>query len=83
MTSKAVGIDLGTTYSAVAIYENRRVELIPDTFGNRIIPSIVTFIDETYPVIGAAAKTIAEEHLSATVVESKRIIGMITDTTTN
>lgn len=75
MVSRAVGIDLGTTFSAVAIYENRKVELIADNFGNRITPSMVTFVSQYEPIIGAAAKTRVEDYLSSTVTEAKRVIG--------
>jgi L1 cell adhesion molecule like protein len=72
--SKAVGIDLGTTYSCVAHFANDRVEIIANDQGNRTTPSFVGFTD-TERLIGDAAKNQAAMNPSNTVFDAKRLIG--------
>ena len=50
-----VGIDLGTTYSAVGIWQKGEVQIIPNEMGNRITPSVVAFT-ETERLVGDGAK---------------------------
>ncbi|KAJ7344006.1 heat shock protein 70 family [Mycena albidolilacea] len=73
-SSKAIGIDLGTAYSCVGVWQGDRFEIIANDQGNRTTPSYVSFSDNER-LVGDAAKNQVEMNPTNTVFDVKRLIG--------
>ena len=73
--AKAIGIDLGTTNSCVAIMEGGEPKVIVNAEGSRITPSVVTFTDKGERLVGQLAKRQAITNPKNTIFAVKRLIG--------
>lgn len=79
VSGTAIGIDLGTTYSCVAVYLNSQVQVIPNDQGNRITPSWVAIQQDGTRLVGEAAKNQAVSNPKNTVYDVKRLMGRLYD----
>jgi molecular chaperone DnaK len=73
--SKIIGIDLGTTNSCVAVYEDGEVIVLPNSEGSRTTPSVVAFTESGERLVGQQAKRQAVINPERTVFGSKRLMG--------
>ena len=73
--SKAIGIDLGTTNSAVAVVQNGDRVVIPNQEGSRTTPSVVAFTDKGERLTGQVAKRQAVTNPENTIFSIKRLMG--------
>ncbi|CCW68559.1 unnamed protein product [Phytomonas sp. Hart1] len=71
----AIGIDLGTTYSCVAVFLHDQVQVIPNDQGNRTSPSYVAFQHDEV-IVGDGAKNLSARGASSVIFDAKRLIGM-------
>ena len=72
---RAIGIDLGTTYTVVAVIEDGQPKIIPNAEGQRLTPSVVAFTNEVRPLVGQLAKRQAAANPERTVFSIKRRMG--------
>jgi molecular chaperone DnaK len=72
---KIVGIDLGTTNSAVAVMEGNEVKVIANQEGNRLTPSVVAFAKDGNRLVGDPAKRQAITNPTKTIYSIKRFMG--------
>jgi len=79
MSSKVIGIDLGTTNSCVAIMEGKNTKVIENAEGARTTPSIIGFLANGEKTVGAPAKRQAVTNPQNTVFGIKRLIGRRND----
>ena len=70
----SIGIDLGTSYSSVGVWQNNKVVIIPNDQGSNQTPSYVAFTEEGC-LIGEAAKNQTARNPTNTVFDAKRLIG--------
>src|SRR4051812_23681217 len=75
MREPGIGIDLGTTYSAVAVTEEGRPRIIPNRAGLRLTPSMIAFTRTGERVVGEAARLLLEEIPENVAYATKRFIG--------
>ncbi|WP_312286368.1 Hsp70 family protein [Terrisporobacter sp.] len=78
---KIIGIDLGTTTSEIAYIENDEPKIIPDCFGNRIVPSVVGKKEDNTVIVGQVAYNQLIPSPERTVAEVKRLMGSDTKIT--
>lgn len=74
MNNTCIGVDLGTSFTAVGVWQNGKVEIIANESGSRTTPSYVAFTNEEI-LVGDAAKNQFAMNASNTIFDSKRIIG--------
>ncbi|MEA2533472.1 MAG: molecular chaperone DnaK, partial [Actinomycetota bacterium] len=73
--AKAVGIDLGTTNSVIAVVEGGQPRVIPNAEGARTTPSVVAFTEQGERLVGQLARRQAILNPKATIYSAKRFIG--------
>ncbi|MCU0573389.1 MAG: molecular chaperone DnaK [Syntrophobacteraceae bacterium] len=73
--AKAVGIDLGTTNSVVAVWENGRATVIPSAEGTRTTPSVVAYTEDGQRLVGHVARRQAILNPAGTITSAKRFVG--------
>ena len=75
--SKVIGIDLGTTNSCVAVMENSKATVIPNSEGSRTTPSVVGFSENGERLVGQIAKRQALTNATNTIYAVKRLMGCV------